>query len=97
MQEVFYNWVELYSHHRRLLDTLYEIQREEHPRIRSVTAPVYNSALNFHQSYMEYIPNYPIAQYRIEDEMRRNPIFKEFAEVCIFMSCSCLSSSVGPS
>jgi hypothetical protein len=82
MQNVFYNWAELHSHHRRLLDTLYEIQREEHPRIRSVTAPVFDGALNFREAYMEYIPNYPIAEYRIEDEMKRNPIFKEFAEVC---------------
>jgi len=81
MQCVFYNWAELHSHHRRLLDTLHEIQRQQHPWIRSVTAPVYDGALNFREAYMEYIPNYPIAEYRIEDEMKRNPIFKEFAEV----------------
>lgn len=81
MQDVFYNWAELHSHHHRLVDTLFTIQREEHPRIRSVIAPVYDRALNFREAYMQYIPNYPIAEYRIEDEMSRNPIFKEFAEV----------------
>lgn len=85
MQDVFYNWAELHLHHRRLLDTLFQIQREEHPRIRSVTAPVFDGALNFREAYMEYIPNYPIAEYRIEDEMRRNPIFKEFADVCCYV------------
>ena len=88
MQDVFYNWAELHLHHRRLLDTLFEIQREEHPRIRSVTAPVFDGALNFREAYMEYIPNYPIAEYRIEDEMRRNPIFKEFADVCSDSGCT---------
>lgn len=81
MQDVFYNWAELCVHHRQLLDTLHNIQRDQHPRIRSVTAAVFDGALNFREAYMEYIPNYPIAEYRIEDEMRRNPIFKEFAEV----------------
>jgi RHO1 GDP-GTP exchange protein 1/2 len=81
MQDVFYNWAELYSHHRRLIDILFEIQRDQHPLIRSITAAVYDATLNFCEAYMEYIPNYPIAEYRIEDEMRRNPIFKEFAEV----------------
>jgi RHO1 GDP-GTP exchange protein 1/2 len=86
MQEVFYNWTELHSHHRRLLDTLFEIQRDQHPQIRSITAAVFDGALNFREAYMEYIPNYPIAEYRIEDEMRRNPIFREFAEVRPFVS-----------
>lgn len=83
MQDVFYNWAELHSHHHRLVDTLFTIQREEHPRIRSVIAPVYDRALNFREAYMQYIPNYPIAEYRIEDEMSRNPIFKEFAETSV--------------
>ncbi|KAH9008668.1 CNH domain-containing protein [Lactarius hengduanensis] len=31
---------------------------------------------------MEYITNYPIAEYRIIDEMANNPTFKEFVEQC---------------
>jgi hypothetical protein len=33
------------------------------------------------EEYMEYITNYPIAEYRIVDEMANNPGFKEFVEV----------------
>ncbi|KAF8159386.1 CNH domain-containing protein [Crassisporium funariophilum] len=76
--DVFHNSQELYAHHRRLVDILHDIQREEHPRIRSITAAVFDSALNFREAYMEYIPNYPIAAYRIDDEMANNPAFKAF-------------------
>jgi hypothetical protein len=31
---------------------------------------------------MEYIPNYPIAAYRIDDEMANSPVFKNFVDVC---------------
>ena len=43
-----------------------------------------DAALNFREAYMEYIPNYPIAAYRIDDEMANNPAFKAFVEVCPF-------------
>jgi len=81
--DVFHNFHELYSHHRRLVDKLHEIQSEEHPVIRSVTAAVFDAALNFRDAYMEYIPNYPIAEYRITDEMATNPRFKAFVEVSV--------------
>lgn len=79
--DVFHNFNELHGHHRRLVDNLHEIQREEHPRIRSITAAVYDAALNFRDAYMEYIPNYPIAAYRIDEEMANNPLFKQFVNV----------------
>ncbi len=41
-----------------------------------------DAALNFRDAYMEYIPNYPIAAYRIDEEMNNNPAFKAFVEVC---------------
>lgn len=83
--DVFHNVSELHAHHRRLVDNLHEIQREEHPRIRSITAAIFDAALNFREAYMEYIPNYPIAAYRIDDEMANNPAFKTFVEVCRFL------------
>lgn len=79
--DVFHNFAELHAHHRRLLDRLQEIQREEHPLIRSITAPVLDAALNFREAYLEYIPNYPIAAYRIGEEMENSPAFKAFVEV----------------
>ncbi|KAG1747883.1 CNH domain-containing protein [Suillus paluster] len=83
ISDVFHNFAELHSHHRKLLDQLHEIQREEHPTIRSITAPMFDAALNFRDAYMEYIPNYPIAAYRIDDEMANNTEFKAFVDQCI--------------
>ncbi|KAF5351291.1 hypothetical protein D9758_007992 [Tetrapyrgos nigripes] len=80
IHDVFHNFAELHAHHRRLIDRLHEIQREEHPIIRSITAAVFDSALFFRDAYIEYIPNYPIAAYRIDDEMASNPAFKGFVE-----------------
>ncbi|KAF8628723.1 hypothetical protein AX17_005945 [Amanita inopinata Kibby_2008] len=82
IRDVFSNFAELHAHHRRLLDGLHEIQREEHPRIRSITAALFDAALNFREAYMEYIPNYPIAEYRIDDELARNPRFRSFYDQC---------------
>ncbi|KAH9951090.1 Dbl-like domain-containing protein [Amylocystis lapponica] len=82
IEDVFHNFAELHVHHRKMLNTFHEIQREEHPIIRSVTAAVYDAVLNFREAYMEYIPNYPIAAYRIDDEMANNPAFKQFVEQC---------------
>lgn len=81
ISDVFHNFDELHAHHRRLVDTLHEIQREEHPKLRSITAAVFDAALNFREAYLEYIPNYPIAAYRIDHEMANNPGFKTFVEV----------------
>ncbi|KAK2464009.1 hypothetical protein APHAL10511_003953 [Amanita phalloides] len=83
LRDVFCNFAELHAHHRRLLDKLHEIQRDEHPRIRSITAALLDAALNFREAYMEYIPNYPIAEYRIDDEIVHNPLFKLFYEQCL--------------
>ncbi|KAF9232409.1 CNH domain-containing protein [Melanogaster broomeanus] len=80
--DVFHNFAEIFGHHRKLLDQLHDIQREEHPTIRSITAAVFDAALSFREAYMEYIPNYPIAAYRIDDEMANNPDFKAFVERC---------------
>lgn len=83
LRDVFCNFAELHAHHKRLLDKLHEIQREEHPRIRSIIAPLFDAALNFREAYMEYIPNYPIAEYRIDDEVTRNTLFKHFIDQCL--------------
>lgn len=82
IDDVFHNYYELYEHHRRLMEKFHEIQREEHPLVSSITAAMFDAALNFRDAYLEYIPNYPIAAYRIDDEMANNPAFKGFVEVC---------------
>ena len=82
IQDVFHNYRELYEHHAKLIEKFHHTQREQHPNIRSITAAVFDTALNFREAYMEYVPNYPIAAYRIDDEMANNPAFKAFVEVC---------------
>ena len=81
LTDVFHNFSELHAHHRRLIDRLHQIQRDEHPKIRSITSALMDAALNFRQAYMEYIPNYPIAAYRIDEEIVNNPDFKAFVTV----------------
>jgi len=81
IREVFNNFDELYIHHSRLVEKFHTIQRQQHPTIRSITAAMFDAALNFRDAYMDYIPNYPIAAYRIDDEMVTNPAFKAFVEV----------------
>ncbi|KAF8956940.1 CNH domain-containing protein [Flammula alnicola] len=83
IDDVFHNYAELYEHHKKLVDNLQEIQREQHPHIRTVTAPLFDAALNFRDAYMEYIPNYPIAAYRIDEEMANNLPFKTFVDQCV--------------
>ncbi|KAH9957981.1 Dbl-like domain-containing protein [Lactifluus volemus] len=82
IMDSYHNFGALHLQHRRLLDRLHAIQREEHPVIKSVTAAIFDAALNWRESYMEYITNYPIAEYRIVDEMATNSAFKEFVEQC---------------
>ncbi|KAJ7173704.1 CNH domain-containing protein [Mycena filopes] len=81
--DVFHNFADLHAHHLKLVDKFHEIQREQHPVIRSVTAAMFDAALNFRDVYMEYIPNYPIAAYRIDDEMANNLDFKNFVDQCV--------------
>jgi RHO1 GDP-GTP exchange protein 1/2 len=92
--DAYHNFGALHLQHRELLDQLHAIQRDEHPVINSITAAISDAALNWREAYMDYITNYPIAEYRIVDEMANNPGFKEFVEVCLptpgppFVMCS---------
>lgn len=81
IRDVFHNFDELHAHHVKLVEKFHEIQRDSHPILPSITAAVFDAALNFRDAYMEYIPNYPIAAYRIDDEMGNNPSFKAFVDV----------------
>ncbi|KAJ6485700.1 signal transducer [Mycena sanguinolenta] len=83
ISDVFHNFADLYKHHLKLVEKFHEIQREQHPTIRSVTAAMFDAALNFRDVYMEYIPNYPIAAYRIDDEISNNLDFKNFVDQCV--------------
>ncbi|KAL1707909.1 CNH domain-containing protein [Schizophyllum commune] len=80
--DVFHNYAELLEHHKKFLQALHTVQRQQHPEIRSITAQLFDAVLNFREAYIEYIPNYPVAEYRIDDEMANNPAFKAFVEQC---------------
>jgi len=81
IDDVFHNYFDIYEHHRRLMEKFHEIQREDHPCVTSITAAMFDAALNFRDAYLEYIPNYPIAAYRIDNEIENNTAFKAFVEV----------------
>ncbi|KAJ7089842.1 Dbl-like domain-containing protein [Mycena belliarum] len=83
IHDVFHNFADLHVHHLKLVEKFHEIQREQHPVISSITAAMFDAALNFRDVYMEYIPNYPIAAYRIDDEMANNLDFRKFVEDCV--------------
>lgn len=80
ISDVFHNFAELHAHHKALCEQLQEIQRDEHPFIKSIASAMLDAVLNFRDAYLEYIPNYPIAAYRIETEMANNLAFRSFVE-----------------
>jgi hypothetical protein len=68
-----------------MVNQFHEIQQEQHPVIVSITAALFDAALNFREAYLNYIPNYPIAAYRIDHEMENNPAFKNFVDVSPYL------------
>ncbi|KAF9517876.1 hypothetical protein BS47DRAFT_1429505 [Hydnum rufescens UP504] len=79
LREIFHNYDEVLSQHRRLLDAMHEVQRDEYPCVTSIVAPIYDAALNWRDVYMEYVSHYPIARYRV-DEAMLNPTFRKVVE-----------------
>jgi RHO1 GDP-GTP exchange protein 1/2 len=82
MDDVFHNIQELYSHHRRLVKEFQSIRREEQPTVQSFAAAMYDMMLTSRDAYFEYVYNYPIAEFRIYEELKTNPAFKKFHRVC---------------
>ncbi|KAG6873148.1 hypothetical protein C0995_002300 [Termitomyces sp. Mi166 len=80
IQDVFHNYKQLYEHHNELVKAFLSIQENQHPIIGSIVEPLMHAALRFKQAYQKYIPNYPLAAYRIDDEMRNNLAFQKFVE-----------------
>ena len=91
IEDAFHNYMQLYEHHKRLVDKFHDIQRGQHPNIKSITSVMFSAALDWREAYLEYIPNYPIAAYRIDEEMRNNPAFKTFVKVCQCCFSYCLN------
>ncbi|KAG6901527.1 hypothetical protein C0995_010826, partial [Termitomyces sp. Mi166 len=83
IHDVFHNLRKLYDHHDYLLKEFHRIQREQHPIIGSIIKPLAHASLQFREAYQDYISNYPIVAYKIDDEMVKNSAFKAFVESCI--------------
>ena len=83
IKDVFGNYEQVLSYHSSILSQLFEAQKREHPllNISSVSAPYPSLSGEFRDAYMEYIPNYIHAKWKIEHEMDVNPSFRAFVEV----------------
>lgn len=81
IHDVFHNYRSILGQHERLLSQLHERQLEQHPNFGKVSDLIYDAALNWNEAYMEYMPNFPIAKAKVDDEKRRNPAFAAFLDV----------------
>ncbi|KAF8329377.1 Dbl-like domain-containing protein [Cantharellus anzutake] len=79
IHEIFHNHLEILSFHRKLIEVMHEIQREQYPCINSIIAPLYDASLNWQDAYIEYTSHYPIARFRVEEAMS-NYAFKKVVD-----------------
>lgn len=83
LDEAFHNWRSLYEIHSRFLHNLQIRQLEQHPHIGMISDLVFDAALNWQEAYMEYVPHYPIAKVKVQEEGARNTKFASFLRVCL--------------
>lgn len=81
IDDAFHNYRSILDVHQRLLEALQQRQREQHPRFGMISDLILDAALNWNEAYLEYMPHYPIAKAKIDDERNRNVKFKTFLEV----------------
>lgn len=81
IDDAFHNYRSILDVHERLLSELHERQIEQHPNFGMVSDLIFNAALHWHEAYMEYMPHYPIAKAKIDEEKARNPHFAAFLDV----------------
>jgi RHO1 GDP-GTP exchange protein 1/2 len=88
LANVFHNYAELIPHHRRFVSRLHKIQQEEHPIISSIAADLFDLIVNLREPFLKYVPNVPIANYKIQEEQENNSNFRTFHDVCAhFLLC----------
>nr|KIR45931.1 hypothetical protein I312_04901 [Cryptococcus bacillisporus CA1280] len=83
LDEAFHNWRSLYEIHSRFLHNLQIRQLEQHPHIGMISDLVFDAALNWQEAYMEYVPHYPIAKVKVQEEEARNTKFASFLKACL--------------
>lgn len=83
VDDVFHNYRSILDVHRSLLSELQARQIEQHPKFGMVSDLLLNAALNWHEAYLEYMPNYPLSKAKIDAEKAKNPAFAHFLEECL--------------
>ncbi|OXG26963.1 hypothetical protein C359_04993 [Cryptococcus neoformans Bt120] len=83
LDEAFHNWRSLYEIHSRFLQNLQIRQLEQHPHIGMISDLVFDAALNWQEAYMEYVPHYPIAKVKVQEEEASNSKFASFLKACL--------------
>ncbi|TFY66575.1 hypothetical protein EVG20_g4514 [Dentipellis fragilis] len=81
--EVFGNIDKILGHHQRMLASLFDRQREQHPLVQSVADIVLDNALLMMNDYVTYIKHSPIAVERYRKELRKNPLYEGFIQRCM--------------
>lgn len=89
IDDAFHNYRSILDVHERLLSDLHERQIEQHPNFGMVSDLIFNAALHWHEAYMEYMPHYPIAKAKIDEEKARNPAFTAFLDVSWLQTTIC--------
>ncbi|KAL0580975.1 hypothetical protein V5O48_001067 [Marasmius crinis-equi] len=82
VNEVFGNFSQILSHHRRMLDALFSRQREQHPLIQSLADIVLDCTLksDYRSGYEVYIKHYPLAESHHRREMKANTSYQAFIQ-----------------
>ncbi|PFH52993.1 hypothetical protein AMATHDRAFT_45896 [Amanita thiersii Skay4041] len=66
----------------RMLDALFQRQREQHPLVQSVADIILDTVLRekFRSSYEEYIKHYPLSESHHRKELKHNSKYREFIQ-----------------
>lgn len=82
VSEVFYNLDDILAHHKRMLERLFELQREQHPLITNFASIILDTSFAFRPAYEQYIKHYPLSEAYHRKELKRNPKYQYFLSQC---------------
>ncbi|BEJ01662.1 hypothetical protein CcaverHIS631_0603440 [Cutaneotrichosporon cavernicola] len=80
IDDVFHNYKSILAVHEKLLADLHDRQLKQHPKVGMVSDLMLNAYLNGNEAYAEYMPHYPIAKAKIDEEKSKNPNFAAFLQ-----------------
>ncbi|KIY43799.1 hypothetical protein FISHEDRAFT_52705 [Fistulina hepatica ATCC 64428] len=83
IREVFRNFQQILALHKRLVASLFERQRDQHPLILSVADIFLRTALDseFVSAYQRYLSSHPIAELHHRSQMDKNAQYRHFVDV----------------